>query len=183
MNIVVKTWKHFCLVNKHRWTVFKLCCKVGLPWRGFVHDISKYSPTEFWESVKYFNGQKSPISQCRANRGYSLAWIHHKGRNKHHFEYWEDVSQRGRIPVQIPYEYAVESICDKVAAGMVYRGKDWTPKEVYEYWERKEKNSPIQKNSKSVAFVDTVLRKIADEGIDAGLNKKYLKEIYDVTNK
>ena len=42
---------HFMVVTKHRWVVFKLCCKVGQPWRGLVHDLSKYSPTEFWEGV------------------------------------------------------------------------------------------------------------------------------------
>ena len=49
--------KHFCLVCRHKWVVFKLCCKIGVPWRGLVHDLSKFSPTEFSESVKYFNGK------------------------------------------------------------------------------------------------------------------------------
>ena len=81
MHIIVKAWKHFCLVNKHRFLVFQLSIKAGIPWRGFIHDLSKYSPTEFWESAKYFNGKKSPISVCRLDKGYSLAWLHHKGRN------------------------------------------------------------------------------------------------------
>jgi len=184
MNCITKTWKHFCLVNKHRWLVFQLACKAGIPWRGLVHDLSKYSPTEFWESVKYYNGKKSPISVCRADKGYSLAWMHHKGRNKHHFEYWEDISKKARIPVFIPYPYIVESICDKVAAGMAYCGKEWTQKEPYEYWINKEKDSPIQRHPASVEFVDIVLKKIYDEGLDAGLNKKYLKDVFEtVKNK
>ena len=79
-------WKHFCLVNKHRWIVFKFSIKAGIPWRGLVHDLSKYSPTEFFESVKYYTGEKSPITVCRIQKGYSEAWLHHKGRNKHHIE-------------------------------------------------------------------------------------------------
>ena len=56
------TIKHFNTINKHRWLVFKLCCKAGIPWRGFVHDLSKYSRTEFWDSVRYYQGgKKSPI--------------------------------------------------------------------------------------------------------------------------
>ena len=48
--------KHFILITRHKWVVFKLCCKVGIPWRGLVHDLSKYSPTEFFESVRYYVG-------------------------------------------------------------------------------------------------------------------------------
>ena len=83
---------HFNLVNKHRFKVFKLCCKAGIPFRGLLHDLSKYSPTEFFESVKYYEGSYSPITNCKKENGYSKAWLHHKGRNKHHYEYWYDYS-------------------------------------------------------------------------------------------
>lgn len=84
--------KHFNLVNKHRFIVFKLCLKAGIPFRGLVHDLSKYSFTEFFESAKYFTGNCSPIKICKKDIGYSKAWLHHKGRNKHHHEYWYDYS-------------------------------------------------------------------------------------------
>ena len=179
MNIVLKTWKHFCLVNKHRWLVFRFCVKAGIPWRGLVHDLSKYSPTEFWESARYFHGKKSPISVCRKENGYSLAWLHHKGRNKHHMEYWEDLNKSERIPVPMPYPYIVEAVCDKIAAGMVYQGKDWTQQSPIDYWNNIEKHTPVRKHSNNVSFMETVLQKIADEGLDAGLNKKYLKATYE----
>ena len=38
---------HIKTVTKHKWLVFKLCCRAGIPWRGFMHDWSKFSPTEF----------------------------------------------------------------------------------------------------------------------------------------
>ena len=85
-------FKHIKLVLKHKWIVFKLCCKVGIPWRGFMHDWSKFSIEEFWESIKYYDGHKSPIVVCKKENGYSKAWLHHKGRNKHHPEYWIDMS-------------------------------------------------------------------------------------------
>ena len=85
-----KMWQHFKLITKHKWIVFKLCTRVGLPWRGLVHDLSKYSPIEFYESAKYYVGYKSPIQVARQERQYSAAWLHHKGRNKHHEEYWYD---------------------------------------------------------------------------------------------
>lgn len=105
---------HFHMINKHRFFVFRLACRVGIPWRGLVHDLSKYSPTEFWESVKYYTGDHSPITNARNAKGYSEAFLHHKGRNKHHYEYWYDfdVDQ----PLMIPYKYVKEIICDNLAA-------------------------------------------------------------------
>ena len=90
---------HFMVITRHKWVVFKLCCKVGQPWRGLVHDLSKYSPTEFWEGVKYFNGKHSPITDAKKDKGYSQAWLHHKGRNKHHTDYWVDLSAPDKTPI------------------------------------------------------------------------------------
>ena len=80
-----KAFKHFLTITKHKIYVFKLSIKAGIPIRGFFHDFSKYSFTEFWESAKYYtDGKKSPITNCKQQQGYSKAWLHHKGRNKHH---------------------------------------------------------------------------------------------------
>ena len=120
----MKIVKHIKLVMKHKWTVFKLCCKIGMPWRGFMHDWSKFSPTEFFESIKYYNGHKSPIEVCKEDKGYSAAWLHHKGRNKHHYEYWMEWTLPEKTVI-MPYKYAAEMICDKLAAGIVYLGIKW----------------------------------------------------------
>ena len=178
MNLATKIIKHIALVSKHKWLVFKYAVKAGIPWRGFVHDLSKFSPTEFFESVKYYNGKRSPLHECRADIGYSKAWLHHKGRNKHHFEYWEDISKNGRTGVFLPYKYMVEAICDKIAAGIAYNGKDWNQKEPYEYWTNIESKAPVEKHPGTIEFVNTVLKKVADDGLDAAINKKYLKETY-----
>lgn len=183
INLPIKIWKHFCLVNKHRWYVFKLSIKAGIPWRGLLHDLSKYSPTEFFESVKYYNGKRSPLHVCREDKGYSLAWLHHKGRNKHHFEYWEDMSKNKRIPVFLPYKYIVEAVCDKIAAGMAYNGKDWNQKEPFEYWTNIEKPGPVLKHPASIEFMDTVLKEISDNGLDSGLSPKFLKSVYSSVSK
>ena len=184
MSILTNAWKHFCVINKHRWIVFKLCTKAGIPWRGFVHDLSKYSFVEFWEGVKYFSGERSPIVSCRNDMGYSLAWMHHKGRNKHHLEYWEDMNRYERIPVMMPYQFCVEALCDKLGASMVYKGKDWTPDAPYHYWMNIERGFPVLKHPGTLEFMDTALTKIKEEGLDAVLNKKYLKALYSrVTEK
>lgn len=125
--MIQKFFKHLALVSRHKWEVFKLCCLAGIPWRGFIHDLSKFSPIEFWESVKYYNGHRSPLAVSREVNGYSKAWLHHQGRNKHHWEYWIDgyVTKEGYGCV-IPFKFACEMVCDMIAASKVYKGKDYT---------------------------------------------------------
>ena len=171
--------KHFHLVNKHRFYVFKLSCMAGIPFRGFIHDLSKYSYDEFWISCKYYDEKRSPIKVARDRLGYSTVWCHHKGRNKHHFEYWEDVSRDKRIGVFIPYKYIVESICDKVAAGMVYKGRDWNQHEPLKYWNNIDRDNVVVKHPGSVEFVDIVLKKIDTDGLKKTLKRKYLKKEYN----
>ena len=167
--------KHFKLVMHHKWLVLKLCLKVGEPWRGFMHDISKFTPTEFIESAKYYVGTHSPITEAKKVEGYSNAWLHHKGRNKHHAEYWVDEAAPEKTPV-IPYPYAVEMICDKIAAGMTYLGDKFTKEYELEYWNKE--RAKIKINEKTAQFITEVLTRVAKDGIDKTLTKKNMKEIY-----
>ena len=89
--------KHFRTVCKHKWYVFKECAACGLIWQGIIHDLSKFGITEFASSAKYFQGDRSPIEAEKETVGYSLAWLHHKGHNKHHWEYWTDFNEVGGI--------------------------------------------------------------------------------------
>ena len=175
-NILIKAAKHFNLVNKHRWEVFKLCCKAGIPYRGLVHDLSKYSPTEFWESAKYFDGHKSPITFAKKEKGYSKAWLHHKGRNKHHAEYWYDVSTLEKKPI-MPYKYAVEMICDNLAAGITYNGKNWKTDTQLNYWQKSKNKVPV--NEHVDALLTEVFTEVSLNGIDKTINKKNLKKLYN----
>ncbi len=90
---------HFKTIHTHRKWVRKYCFLAGIPWRGITHDLSKYSPTEFWESVRYWTGNGSPIDVCKKENGFSRGWLHHKGRNPHHYEYWMDNFDKGGIPL------------------------------------------------------------------------------------
>lgn len=172
------TIKHFNTVNKHRWIVFKLCCKAGITWRGLVHDLSKYSPTEFWGSVKYYQGGKrSPIPIQKEQEGFSKVWLHHRAKNKHHSAYWYDSKAPVKAPI-IPYKYAVEMICDKLSASIVYTGKEWTKETELNYWREKERDiEPINENIKK--FFDEVFEQVSIDGINKTLTKKNLKKIYD----
>ena len=128
--------KHFCTVTRHRHKVFVHCLKVGIPMQGLMHDLSKYTPAEFIPGAKYYLGYKSPTEAERADIGYSMAWMHHKGRNKHHFEFWTDYSPKTRKmeAVEMPIKYVKEMFCDRVAASKIYQGKDYTDDKPVSYF-------------------------------------------------
>ena len=125
----MKAWKHFKTITHHRHLVCKGCFKVGLYWQGLTHDLSKYTPTEFKVGAKYYQGTRSPNGAERDEKGYSVAWMHHKGRNKHHYEYWSDLSRQTRRyeSVPMPRKYLVEMVMDRRAACMTYEGKNYGP--------------------------------------------------------
>lgn len=173
---MLKAIKHFNLITKHRWLVFKLCVRAGIPYRGIVHDLSKYSPTEFWESAKFYVGDHSPINEAKKTNGYSKAWLHHKGRNKHHYEYWFDAKSPDRTPI-IPYKYAVEMVCDTLAAGKTYLGKNWKNSSQLEYWNRTKDLEYI--NIKTAEFLEAVYLEVSKNGIKDTIRKDKLKELYN----
>jgi len=106
----------------------------GIPWRGITHDLSKYSPTEFWESVKYYVGTSSPINEAKKQQGYSNAWLHHRGRNRHHWAYWADNFSEGMTVYMMPKNDFVEMVCDFLGAGQAYSPNKFTFAEEREWW-------------------------------------------------
>ena len=131
----MKIIKHLKTVNKHRREVRKLCFKCGLYWQGLTHDLSKYSPTEFINGVKFFTGTGSPHIGERAAYGYSKAWLHHKGHNKHHAEYWHDIRPNGKSePINMPNKYLFEMVCDRVAASKIYLKDKYTKDAALNYY-------------------------------------------------
>ncbi len=130
--------RHFITITRHRLLVCRYCFKAGLIWQGLTHDLSKYSPSEFFAGARFYQGNMSPQVKERLVLGYSAAWLHHKGRNKHHFEYWRDVDKTGaNAPVKMPAKYFGEMICDRVAASRIYLGKNYTNRSALEYFERR----------------------------------------------
>ncbi len=127
---------HLTTIMTHRRQVIKNAARCGILWQGLRHDLSKYSPTEFREGVKFFLGNRSPNEAERAEKGYSEAWMHHKGRTRHHFEYWTDYSPitKEMSPVKMPMRYLKEMFCDRVAATKVYRKKDYHDGAALEYF-------------------------------------------------
>mgnify|MGYP000003504306 FL=1 len=135
-----KAWRHFKTITGHKILVMKNCFRVGLFRQGLMHDLSKYSPVEFGTGVKYYQGDRSPNAAEREEKGYSEAWLHHKGRNKHHFEYWIDFSKtsQGLSGAKMPVNYLVEMVMDRIAASRVYRGASYTDGAAWEYYQREQ---------------------------------------------
>ena len=158
-------WKHFCTINHHKMLVMKGCFQVGLIKQGLLHDLSKYSPTEFIVGCKYYQGNMSPNNAEREAIGFSKAWLHHKGRNKHHFEYWIDVSlnkEEGLVGNKMPVNYVAEMLCDRIAACEVYRGKNYTSGAPMEYYEFTKKYITIHPETR--ALLEKLLTILKDEG-------------------
>jgi len=168
---------HLKTVRTHRWLVFKLSIIAGIPIQGLLHDLSKYSPTELFESVKYYaGGTRSPFGKEKEERGYAPGWLHHKGRNKHHHEYWYDYS----APIQsapMPFKYFVEMICDNIAAAQNYRKKDFKLSYPLEYFNNMTSKLPVHEGIQKAQ--EEVYKELPKKGLKETLKKKNLRSIYD----
>ena len=160
-------WKHFCTITRHRHQVIRHCRRAGILWQGLRHDLSKYSPTEFMPGARYYLGTRSPNEGERQDKGYSLAWIHHKGRNRHHFEYWTDYvpRTRGLQPVPMPARYVAEMFCDRVAASKIYLGDQYTEDAPLAYFLRGKPGRVI--HPETSAQLEELLTILARQGEDA----------------
>lgn len=153
----------------------KECFRVGLYRQGLLHDMSKYGWTEFRVGCKYYQGTRSPNNAERETLGYSSAWLHHKGRNKHHYEYWYDYATIDKTPI-IPYKYFVEMVCDSLVAGMTYKGKHWTKEYQLNYWMKVRETAHI--NPKIDFLLTKVYTDISNDGVNKVINKKNLEKLY-----
>ncbi len=139
MNTIQRFFGHLHTITRHRHIVMWHCFKAGIPWNGLMHDLSKYSPAEFIPGVRFYTGTHSPTSGERLAYGHSKAWMHHKGRNRHHYDYWMDYSieQRKVVPVKMPLVFVIEMFCDRVAACKVYLNDRYTQSSALEYFRRR----------------------------------------------
>jgi len=169
-----KIAKHTALIIRHRHAVIKNCLKCGIFFRGLVHDLSKFSPEEFFESARHYQGNRSPIGACRRATGMSYAWLHHKGRNKHHIEYWTD--DDCTVNPVMPYKYAVECVCDKLAATKTYAKKSYSEDLPLRHWYKY--GNKVKGNPRTMAFIEKTFIDIYKLGEKAVLNKAYMKKTY-----
>ena len=156
--------KHFKTITRHRHEVMKNCFRAGIPLQGLLHDLSKYSYEEFSLGVKYYQGTRSPHEGERDSYGYSLAWMHHKGRNKHHFEYWTDYDPVTRVmsPVKMPLRYVKEMFCDRVAASKIYMKDDYNDGSALAYFMRGKNTRMIHPETSEL--IEKLLIMLKDKG-------------------
>ncbi len=162
--LVKNLFGHFLTITKHRHKVMLHCIKAGIVWRGLTHDLSKYSPSEFWAGVKYYQGTRSPNEMERETLGYSRAWLHHKGRNRHHFEYWTDYNPQTRRvePVPMPDIFIYEMFCDRVAASKIYNKENYSDRCSLDYFLRGKANRVIDPQTSEK--LEKLLTMLAENG-------------------
>lgn len=162
--------KHLQTVTLHKILVMQGCFKVGLYRQGLLHDLSKFSPTEFLVGARYYQGNRSPNNAEREDIGYSSSWLHHKGINRHHFEFWVDYNLRGKdgesplVPVKMPGRYVVEMLMDRIAASKVYLGDSYTDESPLKYFDGGRARKFM--HPETAALLEKLLRMLAENGED-----------------
>lgn len=170
-----KVLGHFLTITKHRNKVLVYCFRAGIPWQGLLHDLSKYSWCEFTNGCRFYQGTRSPHEAEREINGYSLAWMHHKGRNRHHFEYWTDYDCKTRLstPVKMPIKYVKEMFCDRVAASKIYMKEKYYDAAPYEYFIRGKQRRIIDPDTSEL--LENFLKMLEEKGEKETF--KYIKSL------
>ena len=171
-------WGHLRTINHHKWLVMQGCFRVGLYRQGITHDLSKYSPSEFCVGIRYWTGKRSPNALEREEKGYSEAWIHHKGRNRHHFEYWNDMNLATKRyeSVPMPRRFLAEMVMDRIAACKVYQGSAYTDASALTYFEKSVDQALMHpKTRRELAYVLTMLQDQGEKPTFAYIKHHLLK--------
>lgn len=176
MSYFKRFFGHLKTVLSHKRWVFHYASRLGYVWRGLVHDNSKLSPEEFFEGVKYWNGKRSPIIVAKEQTGISYAWLHHRGRNKHHYEYWIDRLDQGGVPHKIPFQYVIEMVCDWLAACRTYEGRtEKIFEKEYKWWTSRAPHVKIHGETKRL--ITKMLWNLAEHERYRGDEKLALKDV------
>ena len=181
MSFPKRFFSHLHTINTHRNLVLAMCFRCGMYSQGLKHDLSKYAPVEFFPSVRYYQGYRSPISKEKEVNGYSTCWFHHKGRNPHHWEYWIDRgtgSQELRV-FPMPFRYLLESVIDRIAASKVYNKGKYNDNEPYRFFINSKEHAIM--NPETVAQMEYLLKYLAENGEKKAL--QYYRSLYKQCRK
>lgn len=169
--------QHLYTIGIHKWYVFKVCKDLNILWRGITHDMSKFSYQEFIPSARYFHKGVSPLKVMKIKDGYCLAWNHHKGVNRHHWEWWLDCTEGNLYSICPEWKDILEMFADWVGAGIAYNSGKFYQEEPLNYLLlRKDLNfmHPLLLNC-SLAFLSAM----ADRGYNFAISTiSQVKEIY-----
>lgn len=180
----MKAWEHFKTITHHKLLVMKGCFQIGLYRQGLLHDLTKYSPTEFLVGCRYYQGYMSPNNAERTDKGYSSAWLHHKGRNKHHLEYWIDYAKgetveegkEGMSGMKMPIRYVCEMFIDRVSASKNYQKEKYTDESALIYYNKSRDHYLIHRDTAALLeYMLTMLAVYGEEKTFAFVRRKVLK--------
>jgi hypothetical protein len=148
-----KYFNYFKTICIHKWYVFVECCKLGIFWQGIIHDLSKFSLYEFILSAQYYHDGKNDTA-------YQEAWLHHKGHNKHHWEYWVDWDSftGDYILIHIPSKYLKEICADMIGASKAYNKGKYNKKEPLIYFKNNCQGWKIKTEDRE--FIANMLKEI-----------------------
>ena len=142
------------------------CFKRGLIWRGLVHDLSKYFPSEFFPYARFFySTDKKPRRDSTGyykptntgNLKFDRAWLKHTRRNKHHWQYWALADDyEGNALFDMPDKYILEMFCDWLGAG---RAQGYESGSVDDWY--KSNGPKLQLSKKTRAKIENILEKHA----------------------
>lgn len=164
MTNIERAYHHFLTITHHKIVVMDLCFKIGMVRQGLLHDLSKYQPEEFMVGVRYWCGTRSPNAIEREKTGYSSAYLHHKGRNKHHYEYWTDLRPRSDEwhYIKVPLRYVLEMICDRIAASKTYHGDEYNDAMPWEFYVARSESRYMHPETR--LLLEKLLKMLRDEG-------------------
>ena len=169
-------WLHFKTITRHKLLVMHYCFRAGMYKQGLLHDLSKYAPVEFLVGCKYYQGDRSPNNAEREDTGISKSWLHHKGRNKHHFEYWIDYDVDGNSTIlagmKMPVKYVAEMFCDRVAASRIYNKDKYKDSDPLDYYIKGLGHCIM--HPETDALLHNLLKMLADKGEEYTFS--YIKE-------
>lgn len=167
----MKHLKYLKYVIRHKWFVFVACCRYGIVWRGLVHDLSKFRPSEWFPYVNYFYG--TPYSneesrQCFTATGgilptledykkaFDIAWLRHQQRNDHHWQNWILRNDDGTsVIIEMPRKCVLEMLADWEGAGRAINGGPQGSAETSRWY--KKNYLRIQIHPRTRAFVNDKL--------------------------
>ena len=178
--MIPKALQHLKTINRHKRMVMEYCFRIGLYRQGLLHDLSKYSPAEFLVGAKYYQGTRSPNNAEREAVGVSTSWLHHKGRNRHHFEYWIDYSLETNQVIMgapMPRKYVAEMAMDRISASRNYMGEAYTDQAPLQYYQRGAESMWFvhPQTKRDLEKILTILAEKGEEAMIRYVKYQYLK--------
>lgn len=174
---MMKYIRYVLRVLRHKFWVARYCFKAGLYWRGIIHDLSKFSPSEFGAYARYC-AEDHPSDQVKQE--FEKARLHHQKHNSHHYEYWVTDDK----PTLMPLEDVLELVCNYLGAKKSAVVSTFTYTKAFNSWMKKDRlEAKTQMHPVVFHFVEIILRTCSKMYNCNALGRKNAKLVYDTLCK